>query len=56
MTEAKMRVEAMAGFATPPFHPILIDAGGGPTFTMLGTTMSLIATPAAFSPVRFRGI
>src|SRR5215831_1374631 len=46
MTEAKMRVEAMAGLAAPPFHPILTDAGAGPTFTMLGTTMRLIATAA----------
>jgi|SRR5215831_11626681 len=46
MTEAKMRVEAMAGLAAPPFHPILTDAGAGPTFTMLGTTMPLIATAA----------
>src|SRR6516225_4764147 len=44
MTEAKMRVDAMAGFAAPPFRPILTDASGGPTFTMLGTTMRLIAT------------
>ena len=44
MTEAKMRVKATAGLAAPPFHPILPDAGGGPTFTMLGTTMRLIAT------------
>ena len=41
-----MRVDAMAGFVAPPFHPILTDAGGGPTFTMLGTTMRLIATAA----------
>jgi hypothetical protein len=46
MGEAKMRVDAMAGFAAPPFHPILTDAGSGPTFTMLGTTMRLIATAA----------
>ena len=46
MSEAKMSVDAMAGFAAPPFHPILTDAGGGPTFTMLGTTMRLIATAA----------
>ena len=46
MSEAKMRVDAMAGFAAPPFHPILTDAGGGPTFTMLGATMRLIATTA----------
>ena len=36
MTEAKT-VDAMADFAAPPFHPILTDAGGGRTFTMLGT-------------------
>src|SRR5262252_7202366 len=47
MSEAKMRVDAMAGFAAPPFHPILADAGDGHTFTMLGTTMRLIATAAA---------
>src|SRR5215471_5360573 len=47
MSEAKMRVDAMAGFAAPPFHPIPTDAGGGPTFTMLGTTMRLIATAAS---------
>ena len=46
MSEAKMRVDAMAGFAAPPLHPILTDAGAGPTFTMLGTTMRLIATGA----------
>ena len=46
MTEAKMRVEAMAGLAAPPFHPILTDAGGGPTFIILGTTMRLIANAA----------
>jgi quercetin dioxygenase-like cupin family protein len=46
MSEAKMWVDAMAGFAAPPFHPILTDAGGGPTFTMLGATMRLIATTA----------
>jgi hypothetical protein len=46
MSEAKMRVDAMTGFAAPPFHPILTDAGCGPTFTMLGTTMRLMATAA----------
>ncbi|HEX8799394.1 MAG TPA: cupin domain-containing protein [Terriglobales bacterium] len=46
MSEAKTTVDAMTGFAAPPFHPILTDAGGGPTFTMLGTTMRLIATAA----------
>lgn len=44
MSEAKMKLNAMAGLAAPPFHPILIDAGGGPTFAMLGTTMRLLAT------------
>jgi hypothetical protein len=46
MSEAKMRADATAGFAAPPFHPILTDAGDGPIFTMLGTTMRLIATAA----------
>ena len=46
MSESKMKVDAMAGFAAPPFHPILTDAGGGLTFTMLGTKMRLIATAA----------
>jgi hypothetical protein len=46
MSEAKMRVDAIAGVAVPPFHPILTDAGGGATFTMLGTTMRLLATAA----------
>ena len=47
MSEAKTTVDAMTGFAAPPFHPILTDAGGGPTFTMLGTTMRLIAAAAS---------
>jgi len=34
-------------FATPHFPPILTDAGGGNTFTMLGTTMRLMATGAS---------
>jgi quercetin dioxygenase-like cupin family protein len=46
MSEAKMGVDAVAGFAAPPFHPVLTDAGGGPTFAMLGTTMRLLATAA----------
>ena len=49
MREAKLRVDAMAGFAAPPFHPILTNAGGGPTFTMRGTTMRLLATAAGKS-------
>lgn len=39
-----MSVDAMAGFAAPHFKPILTEAGAGDTFTMLGTTMRLIAT------------
>ena len=46
MSETKMSVGAMPGFAAPPFDPILSDAGTGQTFTMLGTTMRLIATAA----------
>ena len=34
----------MSGFSAPHFHPILTDAGSGTSFTMLGTTMRLIAT------------
>jgi len=49
MSEAMMRVDTMAGFAAPPFHPILTNAGGGPTFTMRGTTMRLLATAAGKS-------
>lgn len=37
---------AAAKFAVAPFDPILMDAGKGHTFAMLGTTMRLIATPA----------
>lgn len=33
-------------FATPYFQPTLTDAGNGHTFTMLGTTMRLLATAA----------
>jgi quercetin dioxygenase-like cupin family protein len=47
MSEAKMSVNAMAGLAAPHFHPILTDAGSGHTFTMLGTTMRLIAAATA---------
>lgn len=35
-----------ADLAAAPFRPILMDAGTGHTFAMLGTTMRLIATPA----------
>ena len=46
MSEAQINVDAIAGLAGPPFHPILTDAGGGTTFSMLGTTMRLIASAA----------
>ena len=36
----------MTGFSAPHFHPIFADADGGSSFTMLGTTMRLIATAA----------
>ncbi len=37
---------AQADSLTPQFQPILMDAGGGHTFTMLGTSMRFIATAA----------
>ncbi|MBZ5613110.1 MAG: quercetin 2,3-dioxygenase [Acidobacteriia bacterium] len=44
-------VEATAaqadGFAAAQFEPILMDAGGGHTFTMLGTSMRFLATAAS---------
>jgi quercetin dioxygenase-like cupin family protein len=46
MSEAKTKVDAMSGISAPPFYPILTDAGSGNTFTMLGTTMRLIASAA----------
>ena len=46
MSEAKIRVDAMAALPAPPFHPILTDAGGETTFSMLGTTMRMIASAA----------
>ncbi len=36
----------MAGLSTSNFNPILTDTSSGPSFTMLGTTMRLIATAA----------
>ena len=36
----------MAVLSTPDFNPILTDTGNGPSFTMFGTTMRLIATAA----------
>ena len=41
-----MSGDTTAGFSAPHFHPILTDAGNGPSFMMLGTTMRLIATAA----------
>lgn len=41
-----MTGDTMADPSAPYFHPILTDAGNGPSFTMLGTTMRLIATAA----------
>ena len=49
MDDRTVFVEARAqggGFATPDFQPILTDAGGGYTFTMLGATMRFLATAA----------
>ena len=46
MSEAKMGADASADFGAPPFRPILTDAADGATFTMLGTTMRLIANAA----------
>jgi quercetin dioxygenase-like cupin family protein len=36
-----------SSFAAPQFQPILTNAGAGHTFTMLGTSMRLIATAAS---------
>jgi quercetin dioxygenase-like cupin family protein len=41
-----MTAETKALFPAPHFHPILTDVGNGASFTMLGTTMRLIATGA----------
>ena len=46
MSGANTTVDAKADLVTPDFRPILIDAGNGRTFTMLGTTMRLIGTAA----------
>ena len=46
MMEANTNADATAGFAAPDFRPILLNAGSGHTFTMLGTTMRLIGTAA----------
>lgn len=39
-------LDAMAGLEARAFDPVLADAGGGRVFTMLGTTMRLIASAA----------
>lgn len=44
---SEITVDAMAGLEAPAFHPLLTDAGAGPTFAMLGTTMRLIAPATA---------
>ncbi|MGB7730975.1 MAG: hypothetical protein WBL50_23315 [Candidatus Acidiferrum sp.] len=41
-----MSGDTMGGLSAPHFHPILTDSGNGPSFTMIGTTMRLIATAA----------
>jgi mannose-6-phosphate isomerase-like protein (cupin superfamily) len=41
-----MTGDTAAGFAASHFHPTLTESGDGPSFTMLGTTMRLIATAA----------
>lgn len=44
---SEITVDAMAGLEAPAFHPFLTNAGAGHTFTMLGTTMRLIAPATA---------
>jgi mannose-6-phosphate isomerase-like protein (cupin superfamily) len=41
-----MSGDTTAALSAPHFRPILTDTGNGPSFTMLGTTMRLIATAA----------
>jgi mannose-6-phosphate isomerase-like protein (cupin superfamily) len=41
-----MTGDIVAGFSASHFRPTLTDSGAGPSFTMLGTTMRLIATAA----------
>jgi quercetin dioxygenase-like cupin family protein len=43
MAEAGAAAGQSGGFAIPHFQPVLSDAGGGHIFTMLGTTMRLMA-------------
>ena len=40
-------LDVRTGLQAPLFHPLLTDAGAGRTFTMLGTTMRLIAAATA---------
>ena len=42
-----MTTDPEALFSAPHFHPILTDAGSGASFTMLGTSMRLMATGAS---------
>lgn len=44
MSNAQMPLAATDGFGAAPFNPVLTDAATGHAFTMLGTTMRLIAT------------
>jgi hypothetical protein len=40
----------MVDLSEPNFHPIPTDSGNGPSFTMLGTTMRLIAKAMTAGP------
>jgi mannose-6-phosphate isomerase-like protein (cupin superfamily) len=46
MSESEKILGAITGLEAPLFHPVLVDVGAGRTFTMLGTTMRLIASAA----------
>jgi mannose-6-phosphate isomerase-like protein (cupin superfamily) len=46
LTAGFMSGDTMVDLSEPNFHPILTDSGNGPSFTMLGTTMRLIAKAA----------
>lgn len=47
MSDAQMTLDATAGFGAAHFDPVLTDAAAGQAFTMLGTTMRLLATAAS---------
>jgi mannose-6-phosphate isomerase-like protein (cupin superfamily) len=47
MNDAKMTSDAIARPGPQPFDPVLTDPAAGQAFTMLGTTMRLIATAAS---------